>query len=177
MAKPTRSYVSATMAGMALCLASQAFGATPAPSCATDPASRQLDFWLGNWAVGAAGSAPNAHSKVYLALDQCMVVESWDGGRGHRGENMLAYSVDDKSWHGLFVDNEGRVHVFWSGKASPGAAEFTGPSSGSDGTTVLNRVKIVRLSADKVEQIWEKSTDSGATWSTAFRGEYSRTGP
>lgn len=64
-----------------------------------------------------------------------MVIESWDGGRGHRGENMFAYSADDKSWHGLFVDNEERVHVFSDGKASPGAAEFVGPSTGPDGAT------------------------------------------
>lgn len=177
MANPARNYVSAAMAALMFCLAPHAFGATSTPSCAADTASRQLDFWLGNWSVGAAGSSPSARSKVYLALDQCMVIESWDGGRGHRGENMFAYSVDDKSWRGLFVDNEGRVHVFSDGKVSPGEAEFTGPSTGSDGATVLNRVKIVRVSADKVEQTWEKSTDHGATWSMAFRGEYSRTGP
>jgi len=25
-----------------------------------------------------------------------------------------------------------------------------------------------------VEQVWEKSSDSGTTWTTEFRGEYSR---
>ncbi|MFK2875785.1 hypothetical protein [Rhodanobacter hydrolyticus] len=177
MAKQARNFASVTMAALMFCLAPHVFGTTAAPSCASDSASRQLDFWLGNWDVGAAGSSPASRSRVSLTLDQCMVIESWDGGRGHRGENMFAYSADDKSWHGLFVDNEGRVHVFTDGKASPGEAEFTGPSTGADGTMVLNRVRIVRISANKVEQTWEKSTDHGSTWSMAFLGEYSRAKP
>jgi hypothetical protein len=39
---------------------------------------------------------------------------------------------------------------------------------------IVNRVRIVRIGPDKVEQIWEKSSDHGATWTTEFRGEYSR---
>ncbi|HWO28104.1 MAG TPA: hypothetical protein VNO32_04830, partial [Candidatus Acidoferrum sp.] len=109
----------------------------------------------------------------YLELDKCVIVESWDGGKGHSGENMFAYSSDDKSWHGMFADNQGRVHVF-EGKVSPGSAEFFGPSRGPGGKAVLNRIKIVRASADKVEQSWEKSTDNGSTWKTEFRGEYTR---
>ena len=79
-----------------------------------------MDFWLGAWTVSYPGMSGNAGSKVYLELDKCMIVESWDGGKGHSGENIFAYSSDDKSWHGMFADNQGRVHVF-EGKASPGS--------------------------------------------------------
>jgi hypothetical protein len=74
----------------------------------------------------------------------------------------------------MFADNQGRVHVFVDGKVASGTADFSGPSLGSDGETVVNRVRIVRISPEKVEQIWEKSTDHGTTWTTEFRGEYSR---
>jgi hypothetical protein len=40
-----------------------------------------------------------------------------------------------------------------------------------------NRVRIVRISPDKVAQIWEKSSDNGATWASEFHGEYSRNKP
>jgi len=150
-----------------------------------DPAHHQLDYWLGNWAVSAPGSAPNASSQVTLALDGCVVVENWDGGRGHIGENVMAYSADDRRWHGLFLDNKGRVHVFVDGKVANGTAEFRSASRTEDGaengtengTMVLNRVRIVRISADKVEQLWEKSSDHGATWTVEFRGEYTRRRP
>lgn len=145
--------------------------------CATNPENRQFDYWLGKWKIGGAGSSANGHSTVSLSLDKCLVVEDWNGGRGHFGQNVFGYSADDKSWYGLFADNEGRVHVFTSGKVASGSAELEGASRGPNGESVLNRVKIVRLSSDKVEQIWEKSTDKGATWSLAFRGEYSRANP
>lgn len=90
---------------------------------------------------------------------------------------MFAYSPDDKSWYGMFADNQGHAHVFTDGKVASGSAEFHGPSRAPDGRAVLNRVRVVRLSAEKVEQTWEKSTDNGLSWTTVFRGEYARVDP
>lgn len=153
-----------------------AFAAADSGSCSANPESRQFDFWLGDWTVTYPGAPGGSASKVYLSLDKCLLVESWDGGKGHKGENMFAYSSDDKSWHGMFADNQGRVHVF-EGKVVSGTAEFHGPSRGPNGEAILNRIRVVRVSAQKVEQTWEKSTDNGATWATEFRGEYTRKNP
>jgi hypothetical protein len=158
------------------CLAAPAFAAADEGACSADPESRQMDFWVGDWTVTYPGMPGSAASKVDLVLDKCVIVESWDGGKGHRGENIFAYSSDDKNWHGMFADNQGRVHVF-EGKVAQGSAEFMGPSRGPKGEAVLNRVKVVRLNADKVQQSWEKSTDNGATWTMEFRGEYARKRP
>jgi hypothetical protein len=118
----------------------------------------------------------SAKSKVSADLDNCLLVESWDGGKGHSGKNMFAYSSDDRSWHGMFADNQGRVHVF-EGKVTNGSAEFGGQSRGPNGETVLNRIKVLRLAANKVEQSWEKSRDDGVTWTMEFRGGYARENP
>lgn len=165
-------------AGIVACLGIStraAFAAPASKACATNSENQQLDYWLGSWTVTYPGASGSSASKVFLALDKCMVVESWDDGQGHAGENMFAYSADDKTWRGLFADNEGRVHIFVKGKVKSGSAEFYGPSSGPPGEAVLNRIQVVRVTPDKVEQIWGKSTDNGATWSTVFRGEYTRT--
>jgi|SRR5579863_8897288 len=153
--------------------APHALGAADLQPCSANSENRQLDFWLGDWNVTYPGATSVGSSTVSVTLDQCMVVESWDGGKGHRGENMFAYSSDDKSWRGMFADNQGRVHVF-EGQVASGSAEFRGPSRGPSGEAVLNRIKVVRINADKVEQSWEKSLDQGATWKMEFRGEYSR---
>jgi hypothetical protein len=160
-----------------LAFATNVFAAADADSCTTNPGNRQLDYWLGNWKIGAEVSSGNAHSTVSLSLDKCLVVENWDGGRGHYGQNVFGYSADDKSWYGMFADNEGRVHVFTSGKVSSGTAEFEGKSHGPNGQSILNRVKVTQLNPNKVEQTWEKSNDNGATWNLVFRGEYSRANP
>jgi hypothetical protein len=173
--KPLKNvfYSAGIVLSLSLIAAGAAAAAPDKPPCSASAESRQLDFWLGDWAVAAPGGTKTSASKVFLELDQCLLVESWDGGRGHTGKNMFAYSADDKSWHGLFADNEGRVHVF-EGKVSAGAAEFTGPSRSETGAAVLNRIRVIRINADQVEQTWEKSIDNGATWSVVFRGVYSR---
>ena len=172
-----RSVLLLVLIGACLSLApTSAWAATDSGPCATNSESRQLDFWIGDWTVNYPGMPGTATSKVFLALDQCLLTESWDGGKGHSGTNMFAYSSDDKSWHGMFADNQGRVHIF-EGKVAPGSAEFFGPSTSPDGQAVLNRIRIVLVSPNKVEQTWEKSTDKGATWTMEFRGEYSRKNP
>jgi hypothetical protein len=172
-----RSVSKSILLGMSIGLALTVNGFGQTTSCAANSESRQLDYWLGDWKIGAEGSAGNAHSTVSLSLDKCLVIENWDGGKGHSGQNIFGYSADDNSWYGFFADNEGRVHVFTSGKVSAGSAEFEGPSRGPNGATVLNRVKVTKLGPNKVEQTWEKSTDKGTTWNLAFRGEYSRANP
>jgi hypothetical protein len=165
------------MTGGWFCLAAPlAFGRTQPEPCSGTSDSRQLDFWLGNWTVTYPGASAPSTSKVNLELGRCLLVESWDGGRGHSGKNMFAYSADDKSWHGMFADNQGRVHIF-EGKVVSGSAEFYGPSRSPNGQEVLNRIKVIRMSPNQVEQTWEKSSDNGATWTADFRGEYSRKNP
>lgn len=156
------------------CLAPQrAFAAADSPSCSENPGARLFDFWLGDWVVTYPGASGGGISKVSLALDKCLVIESWESGTGLKGENVFAYNSEDKHWQGLYADNHGRVHVF-AGNVTPGFAEFRGPSRGPNGVPILNRIKLVRLSKDKVEQSWEKSADNGKTWTTEFRGEYTR---
>ena len=176
-ARPSLGLVAVMLAGVWLGFLPRAVASADANPCASNPANRTLDFWLGDWTIAAPGGSQNSTSRVTLELDKCLVIERWDGGRGHSGENLFAYSADDKSWHGLFADNEGRVHVFLNGKAAPGSAEFTGPNRAPDGETVLNRVTISRTDANHVEQLWQKSSDRGKTWTTVFRGEYTRIRP
>lgn len=165
------SFIVAT--GWLFLASSPALAAPDSATCSANRENRQLDFWLGDWTVTYPGMAGNSASKVSLDLDKCLLVESWDGAKGHSGKNMFAYSADDQSWHGMFADNEGRVHVF-EGEVSNGLAEFTGPSRGPDGQKVLNRIKVARVDENNAEQSWEKSADNGATWTTVFHGHYSR---
>ena len=142
-------------------------------ACSTG-VSRQLDYWVGDWNVTSPGEDYHGVSKVDVSMDQCLITENWNNGKGHTGRDLFAYSPDNKTWYGMFVDNEGRVHIFTDGKVDDGSAIFHGPSRSETGGTVLNRVTIRRISPTKVERTWEKSNDNGATWNTVFQGEYTR---
>jgi hypothetical protein len=171
--RPKNVVLLAVLAGSFFLATVPAQPAIDASSCSTSTESRQLDFWLGDWTVTYPGMPGSAASKVSLLLDKCLLIESWDGGKGHTGENMFAYGSDDRSWHGMFADNHGRVHML-AGKVAAGNGVFLGPSTGPDGRPVLNRVSVVRVSAEKVQQTWEKSSNNGVSWATEFQGEYSR---
>ena len=162
---------------ISLGFATAAFAADNPTPCSGNSEIRQFDYWLGNWTITHSGETGSGTSKVYLSLDKCLFVESWDNGKGHAGQNLFAYSPDDRSWHGFFADNQGHAHVFLSGKVTLGLAEFYGPSRGPNGETVLNRIRVVRLTQNSVDQTWDKSTDDGTTWKTVFQGKYDRTGP
>lgn len=157
-----------------LCFATRAFAATDAQPCA-NPETRQLDYWLGSWTMGEG--TDKSISKVSLSLDKCEFVERWEDGKGHVTEKMFAYSQEEKNWYGMFVDNQGRAHAFLDGKVTSDLAEFHGPSRGASGEPVLNRLKIIRVAPDKLEEVWEKSTDNGAHWTMAYRADYSRANP
>ena len=53
---------------------------------------------------------------------------------------------------------------------------WSGTTTGSGGEAVLNRITWTPFTADSVQQLWETSTDEGATWTVAFDGRYVRTG-
>lgn len=142
--------------------------------CAVNAPSRALDYWVGEWSIASPGGGAGSTSTVRLLLDQCVLVESWGDGRGHDGENVFGYSQGDRDWRGMFFDNRGHVHIFVAGKVADGTAEFLGPSVGEHGEAVLNRIRLVRLAQDRLEQTWEKSVDNGQTWSRQFRLEYTR---
>lgn len=152
----------------------RALGVPVAGPCTKQVESRALDFWLGEWKIGVPNENVDATSKVSLELGGCVVVEQWAGGDGHVGENIFGYSADDKSWHGMFADSVGHVHVFLNGQVHSDSAEFTGPSRGQQGETVLNRITIRRTGPGHVQQMWAKSSDGGKTWTTVFQGEYTK---
>jgi hypothetical protein len=171
------SCLTALLAGLALCAPLACAGPADSTPCSAGSPTRELDFWLGDWNITYPGAPGGSISKVSLSLDRCEIVESWEDAQGHKGENRFAYNYENQSWRGMFADNRGHVHVFLDGKAAAGSAEFFGPTRSLNGDTVLHRIKVSRVNGSKVEQTWEISADNGATWSTVFRGEYSRKNP
>jgi hypothetical protein len=148
--------------------------AAAAQGACTAPEYRALDFTLGTWSVVDGQGDPIGTSKIESEFSGCVVVENWVSPDGSaKGRNIDAYSNDDKQWHRLFIDNRGHVHNF-EGTAPGAKVEYQGPSKGPNGEDMLNRLTIEREGADKMRQLWEKSSDGGKTWQRAFQGVFTR---
>src|SRR5258708_30630398 len=87
-----------------LTLLRPAFGANDPGSCSANADGRQLDYWLGEWSGSPPGTQGNGASNVHRLLDKCLIVESWDGGKCHHGENVSPYLSQHHIWHTLFPD-------------------------------------------------------------------------
>lgn len=176
--KRWRGVLLMVVAGAFLGSAVNSLAGTGPGICEASSESRQLDYWLGSWTMTSPGStSANSTSKVSLSLDKCLFVEQWNNGKGHMAEKMFAYSPDDKTWYGMFADNEGRAHIFLSGTVGSGTAEFHGTSRSPNGEEVLNKLRIVSVPPNKLEETWEKSMDHGVSWTKVYRAEYSRVKP
>lgn len=51
---------------------------------------------------------------------------------------------------------------------------LSGVTRNAQGQEALNRITWTPFTADSVQQLWETSSDGGATWTTAFDGRYVR---
>jgi hypothetical protein len=167
-----RTYRHATMA---LLLLAAPAGAQQPPQrgCeATD--HRQFDFWVGEWEVRGAQDRVLGHNRVSRILDGCALLEEWTGAAGSTGKSLNAYDARAGAWKQSWVDNSGgRLDL--TGGLEGKRMVLVGETKRPDGTTVRHRISF-EPSAEGVRQLWEQSTDGGATWSVAFDGRYRKIG-
>lgn len=155
-----------------LALAAQA--APPSPPCAA-PAFREFDFWVGDWDVTRPDGARAGENTITTVLNDCVVHEDWRGARGGRGRSLSMYDATVGRWRQLWVADDGTT-LLLEGGLDHGRMVLEGSHRAArDSTiTVLERVTWTPLDADHVRQLWEQSTDGGATWRVVFDGRYAR---
>lgn len=145
-----------------------------AATCNT-PEHRQFDFWIGQWDVFLPNGQQAGANVIEKKLGDCVLHERWTGTSGSVGESFNVYRRDTKQWHQSWVDNSGLLLMI-EGAFANGAMVLQGTTVGPAGETVSNRITWTPFTSDSVQQLWETSTDNGATWTVAFDGRYVRTG-
>lgn len=79
------------------------------PGC-TEPASRQFDFWLGEWDVSMSGSTDIvAESSITVADQGCVILETWRPFQGASGHSINGYDAFAKEWKQTWIDATGRI--------------------------------------------------------------------
>lgn len=168
--------IAATAATLALAATARAQGASPPPAPPTcdTPEHRQFDFWIGEWTVRGAQGTVVGTSRIESILAGCAIAEHWTSSGASRGTSLNFHDRATGKWTQVWVDNAGRplhlVGAFLDGKM---VLEGTTPAP-AGATPVRNRITWTPLDAGDVRQLWEISTDGGATWTASFDGRYSR---
>ena len=145
-----------------------------------------LDFWIGTWEVHLAGPAvprdpaqpdllKRAGSNVIeKTLGGCAILEHWTDVFGSEGKSLFYYHRSANAWKQVWVTDVGRVKEKRMIDAPSGAVRFQGEVRLDNGTRILDRTTLTPLSADRVRQHIEQSTDDGKTWQSTFDAIYTR---
>jgi hypothetical protein len=154
--------------------ASSATPAAPTFGCKA-PEHRQFDFWVGDWEVRTPNGTRAGENRIEAILDGCVVKEHWVGARGGAGESFNRYDAASRKWEQTWVDNGGNT-LLLAGELTDGAMLLTGTTKRPDGGTMLHRVRwsLIDGDADRLRQLWETSSDGGASWTVSFDGRYQR---
>jgi hypothetical protein len=170
-------FVSAVVAGtfglavVVVCSAAAQTAAPPPPKCDA-PEYRQFDFWVGSWDVTMRGQ-PAGGNLVTLEEGGCLVHEHWTGKGGGTGQSFNFFDRDDGAWHQVWVSNTGSV-LYLTGHYADGTLTYLGETRRPDGTSLRHRLSFHPNGDGTVRQLWETSSDSGATWAVSFDGHYTK---
>ena len=176
MLRPTRPPAFPVVPVLVLVAALTAPGAVSAqnaqegpPPCTSTEAS-QFDFWLGSWEVRANGQVAG-HNTITREIGGCVLHERYSTPRGYEGESFNIYDASRGVWHQTWVDNGGLLLTL-EGAFSEGRMVLEGTTQSPNGTARQRITWSVIDGGPNVRQLWETSTDDGATWTTAFDGTY-----
>jgi hypothetical protein len=148
--------------------------AQPAP-CA-GPEFRQFDFWLGHWKVTANGQVAG-DSRIESILEGCAVLETWTGASGNRGKSLNVWNRALGAWEQFWIDSAGDRLLLRGGLRDGGASgKIMVLDNVHEAGPGVRRERITWTALDdgRVRQLWEMSTDGGATWNVEFDGLYTR---
>jgi hypothetical protein len=137
----------------------------PTAALCASPAHRAFDFWLGEWDVTTPARQDwRATSSITLSNGGCSLHESYRAPGGYAGRSINFYDVARDTWHQTWIDNQGRP-LFLEGQLVDGAMVL------SDGS---NRITWTVQPDARVRQLWQTTSDGGASWQTVFDGYYRR---
>lgn len=144
-----------------------------APACQADE-YRQFDFWIGAWEVMVAGGKKAGDNVIEVVNNGCALMESYVTGGGYRGHSFNIYDATRQVWHQSWVDNSGLLLTIEGGLVD-GSMVMTGTRNRKTPRgEVLDRISWTPLEDGSVRQVWEISSDDGASWNPIFDGNYRR---
>jgi hypothetical protein len=140
--------------------------------CRGDTQAHALDFWIGEWTVLSPNGTRAGESSVQSILDGCVVFENWTGQGGGDGKSFNLYDRATGQWRQTWVSSNGTQVDFRGALNAEGAMVYQSEGKGPNGQPQRTRMTFSKLPGGKVRQLWEASSDGGASWAVSFDGTY-----
>lgn len=141
--------------------------------------SRQFDFWIGEWdarwdKIEGAIEAGKGRNVIRASLDQCAVVENFDGTPSIplRGMSVSTFSRQLEKWQQTWVDNQAS-YLDFVGEFKDGQMVLQRKAT-VGGKEIMQRMVWYNITKDKFDWNWERSDDDGKTWKVLWKIMYSR---
>jgi len=147
-------------------------GASDGKSPCASAAHRQFDFWIGEWDVRTPDGKLAGSNRITSILGGCGLQENWTGARGTIGTSLNTYDDARGLWHQTWIDSAG-TFLLLEGALQDGRMVLKSAGPPQKGQP-LDRITWEPLQGGDVRQLWEQSSDGGATWTVAFDGHYTR---
>lgn len=164
------------------------------PGTCDAPEARAFDFWVGDWDIsqrilrqdGTWLEAP-AKTSVAPALDECALVEHWEGKvqffwegmrapEAMKGLSVRAWDPRAKEWSIYWMDTRSRrFDTPYVGHFADGRGEFFREWEGPDGPRV-GRISFADITPDAVNWSLAISSDGRRTWTTLWTMAMRRAG-
>jgi hypothetical protein len=144
----------------------------PRPSC-DSPEHRQFDFWIGEWVVFNRDGEQVGRNRIERVENGCGLQENWTGANGVTGRSLNGYSPGDRTWHQFWIGAGGLV-MHLAGRFEGPTLTLEGVVDRRDQPPQHQRLAFTRNPDGTVRQLWEQSSDRGATWQVVFDGRYVR---
>jgi hypothetical protein len=147
--------------------------------CASIPATRQFDFWVGEWDV-FNNQFPNQRvgtSSIQNVSGGCTILENWQSyNNPYTGKSQNWYDTTTKKWTQLWIGAGGRHQYFTDGEYKDGAMRFKYESVGNNGAVQTGNFIFYNLGPDKVRQYQDVTNDGGKTYQVVYDFIYIRKG-
>ena len=146
---------------------------SPGPACEGER-HHEFDFWIGAWTVTNAAGATIGHNTIERVSGGCALLETWVATGGGDGRSLNFFDAATESWHQVWVGADGGILRLEGAADHAGRMILSGGPRTTPNGTVHDRITWTLRDDGTVEQLWEISTDDGATWEAGFRGIYTR---
>ncbi len=149
----------------------------PPNPCATDPAFRQFDFWVGNWDVTSPKGKKQGENQISKVEAGCLIVERWRSVSGNTGQSYNYYDPVTKKWRQVWVSQGMSIDYEGGLRAADGAMVLQGEIHYHNGTSFPFRGEWIPRPDGSVRQHFEQFDPKADKWATWFTGIYRRKAP